>query len=590
MEDSVMRIPAKHVPLALLAAGLVLGALTVPRPARAEWPAFGRAISTASLSQTHSVATTDGADGAIIAWQDSRFPGVNIFAQRVLASGELDLAWTVDGQALMTDPLVPSSAEGGNASPVIVSDGAGGAIVAWQDGRSPITETDIFAQHILATGQLDRAWPANGRAVVAIAGLQNELVMTSDGAGGAIIAWMDTRPGTSVVDIFAQHVLASGVVDSRWPANGLAVVTAPGRQEFPAIVSDGAGGAIISWDDGRSTATGIDVFAQHVLVSGVVDPAWPVNGRAVCVAGGGQGRGTITTDGARGAILAWSDGRVLNTFHIFAHHVLASGVVDPAWPVNGRAISAAGFLESQPLAVPDGAGGAVVTWQALDVHLNMFAQHITAAGVVDPRWPARGRALSVTPREQTGAEIVSDGAGGAIVAWEDSSDVFAQHVLASGVLDPTYPDTGRALVILDSEQGDIAVVATSGSGAIVAWSDTRNGKDTDVYALQVLVANTVDVPGPEPAALALLRPSPNPANGPVTLRFVLTREAPVDLAIFDVSGRRVRKLARGARPAGPHTITWDLRDESGRAVGAGLYFARLEAEGRSLTRMLATRK
>src|SRR5262245_35349314 len=154
MEDSVMRIPAKHVPLALLAAGLVLGALTVPRPARAEWPAFGRSTSSASTSQAHCVAHTAGADGASSAWEDSRCPGVSIFAQRVLASGELGLAWTVDGQALMTDPLVPSSAEGGNASPVIVSDGAGGAIVAWQDGRSPITETDIFAQHILATGQL----------------------------------------------------------------------------------------------------------------------------------------------------------------------------------------------------------------------------------------------------------------------------------------------------------------------------------------------------------------------------------------------------------------------------------------------------
>jgi hypothetical protein len=50
----------------------------------------------------------------------------------------------------------------------------------------------------------------------------------------------------------------------------------------------------------------------------------------------------------------------------------------------------------------------------------------------------------------------------------------------------------------------------------------------------------------------------------------------------------VRELASGAQPAGEHAIAWDLRDQSGRAVGAGLYFARLEAAGQALTRKLAT--
>ena len=116
-------------------------------------------MCTASASQTHSVVTTDGARGAIVAWQDLRFSRVNIFAQHVLASGEVDAAWPNDGRALLSDPLAMAGAEGGQSSPVIVADGAGGAIVAWLDQRSSVSDVDIFAQHVLASGVVDPPGP-----------------------------------------------------------------------------------------------------------------------------------------------------------------------------------------------------------------------------------------------------------------------------------------------------------------------------------------------------------------------------------------------------------------------------------------------
>ncbi len=568
------------------------------RPASAAWPAFGRAITTAASAQVHSAITTDGADGAIITWQDFRFPRVNIFAGHVLASGELDLAWPNDGLALLTDPLAMASADGGQTSPVIASDGAAGAFVAWQDNRSPVTETDIFAQHVLASGVVDGAWPANGLAVSAAAGPQNTLNIVSDGAGGAILTWMDTRPGATVVDVYAQHVLGSGVVDPRWPVNGLAVGAAAGRQEFPTLIADGGAptgapteggsgsGAIIAWDDDRNASTGFDIYAQHVLNSGVADPAWPVGGRALCIASGDQGFPTLTPDGAHGAIVAWSDSRVVGTSHIFAQHVLASGAVDPAWPVDGTAISAGNVLETRPIAVSDGAGGAVVTWQGFTVHLNMYAQHVKATGVVDPAWAPGGRALSDTERQQSHADAVADGAGGAVVAWEDNSDIAAQHVLASGALDPAYPDTFLAVCNLPSAQGDVALVATSRGGAIVAWTDGRNATTPDIFAMQVLSAVTTDVPHSGPPTIGFARPSPNPTRDAVALRFVLPRGGHVRMAIFDVGGRRVRELVSGPQGTGEHALAWDLRDEAGRAVGAGLYFARLVVDGQALTRTI----
>jgi len=410
----------------------------------------------------------------------------------------------------------------------------------------------------------------------------------SDGAGGAIVTWMDSRPGASVKDIYAQHVLGSGIVDPRWPVNGLAVSTAPGLQEFPAIVGDGAGGAIIAWDDSRNGTTDADIFAQHVLNSGVVDRGWPLDGRALCTADGGQGGPTIVSDGAHGAVVAWSDARVSGTSHIFAQHVFHTGAVDPAWPVNGRAVSNAALFEGRPRAVSDGQGGAIVNWEGFTVELNMYVQHVLATGVVDSVWPAGGRALSDSDRQQTHAEIVTDGAGGAVVAWDDSFHVVAQHVLFSGALDPTYPDSGRVLCSLPSAQGDVALVATGGGGAIASWNDERNGADSspDIFALQVLAAGTVGVPHSTPSGITFARPSPNPTRGPLTLRFVLPRETLVRLAIYDVTGRRIRDLAVGPRLAGEHAVDWDLRNERGEAAGAGVYFARLEAEGRTFTTRL----
>lgn len=95
---------------------------------------------------------------------------------------------------------------------------------------------------------------------------------------------------------------------------------------------------------------------------------------------------------------------------------------------------------------------------------------------------------------------------------------------------------------------------------------------------------------PAPAqvpGLAFSPPAPNPASRATTLRFALPAAAAARLAILDVGGRTVRTLSDGAQAAGAHAIRWDLRDDAGRPVAAGLYFARLESGGRTGTQRLA---
>ena len=76
----------------------------------------------------------------------------------------------------------------------------------------------------------------------------------------------------------------------------------------------------------------------------------------------------------------------------------------------------------------------------------------------------------------------------------------------------------------------------------------------------------------------LLPPSPNPFNPKVSLRFALERAEEIELCVYDLKGREVRKLAQGLYSAGPHVVEWMGRDQYGHATASGLYIARLKTE------------
>jgi hypothetical protein len=70
---------------------------------------------------------------------------------------------------------------------------------------------------------------------------------------------------------------------------------------------------------------------------------------------------------------------------------------------------------------------------------------------------------------------------------------------------------------------------------------------------------------------------PNPTRVGGALRFRLPRDGRVELAIFDLSGRRVATVASGVLTAGEHALNWSRRDDRGHRVPAGVYRARLRA-------------
>ena len=86
---------------------------------------------------------------------------------------------------------------------------------------------------------------------------------------------------------------------------------------------------------------------------------------------------------------------------------------------------------------------------------------------------------------------------------------------------------------------------------------------------------------PQPDAARLAPAAPNPFAGRTLLRYVVATPGAVELAVFDLAGRQVRRLAAGPQAAGPHAVEWDGLDDAGRRVGAGVYFYRLLADGRA---------
>lgn len=78
---------------------------------------------------------------------------------------------------------------------------------------------------------------------------------------------------------------------------------------------------------------------------------------------------------------------------------------------------------------------------------------------------------------------------------------------------------------------------------------------------------------------------PNPFSPRTTIRFTTDGSAPVDVEVFDSSGRRVRTLLSGdARAAGTHFVSWDGRDDAGDRLAGGVYFYQVRVGSQELAR------
>ncbi len=103
--------------------------------------------------------------------------------------------------------------------------------------------------------------------------------------------------------------------------------------------------------------------------------------------------------------------------------------------------------------------------------------------------------------------------------------------------------------------------------------------------LHIRAPGTSGVPGGAPQGLLLALASACPVADAARFAIGVPDGAPARLAIYSLDGRRVRALADALAP-GPHELRWDLSDEHGARVPAGVYFAQLRQGERRLVRRL----
>jgi hypothetical protein len=384
-----------------------------------QWTLDGVPITISASDQTLPVVAPDGFGGAIVAWKDLRNGNADIYAQRISAAGVVQ--WTANGVAICTNTSIQDV-------PAIAIDGSNGAIITWSDLRAG--DYDVYAQRVNTAGVVQ--WLANGVAVSATTFDQVAEQIVSDGNGGAIIAWTDSRSGGSF-DIYAQRINSLGA--AQWAANGVVVCNATLNQNDVKVAADGNSGAVIAWTDARNGAN-TDIYAQRVNSAGGM--RWAANGVAVCTLANDQKLPAITSDGSGGAIVVWQDLRPLGPsgYHIYAQRIGASGA--PQWAMDGIPVCTALSAQINPTIVSDGSGGAIMTWQDFRVaDYDVYAQRVNALGAAQwtsngvPVVTAT-TGNSFNENDQFNPVIAPDGSGGAIISWFDvrsgQNDVYAQRV------------------------------------------------------------------------------------------------------------------------------------------------------------------
>jgi len=116
-----------------------------------------------------------------------------------------------------------------------------------------------------------------------------------------------------------------------------------------------------------------------------------------------------------------------------------------------------------------------------------------------------------------------------------------------------------------------ATPATTGTIDVTVWA-----RNSNPYRGTISVTGVGTVENSSAVAVNLFTPpSPNPARETVSLSFSTAVSSAVSIEVYDLGGRRIATLINQDMQAGSHSIIWDLRDSTGRAVPAGIYHLRL---------------
>ncbi len=520
----------------------------------------------------------------------------------------------------------------------MVSDGAGGAIIAWQDDRN--VNMDIYATRIDTNGDVYPGWGgATGLLICNDTSEQSAPKLVSVGAAGAFVTWSDARAiSGGDYDIYAMRISLDGSLTGDANGTRLQLAAESLNQVNPDICIDGAGGAIIAYEQ-YSIATDYDIFAQRI--DSACANVWNNAGVNACIANNNQKNPKLVNDAVCSAIIVWED-NVNFTWDIFAQRVYADAI---QWTANGVQIMAIAYDQINPVIVSAGQYAAIIVWEhwLSGTDSNIYAQKIWggAGGTTGTLQWAGGGINSYVPVStlhdsyQLHPQAVSDGADGAIIVYETGEnlaangyDVYGNHLDASG--NPS--DVGGYIICTwdtDQTYPMIAYSGTATDNAIYAWRDNRNEAAPiyDIYTLGVLetytytvashdvtgivpgdlgaeiyfngapfatpiytgyvfgalgnepmLAGTYTVEGevppvlPEYTTLRGAYPNPFRMNGSTNIEVNIKAGETGTVTIYNVLGQVIKTFKT---TEGNNLLTWNGHDVNGNACSSGIYFYKL---------------
>jgi hypothetical protein len=285
-------------------------------------------------------------------------------------------------------------------------------------------------------------------------------------------------------------------------------------------------------------------------------------------------------------------------------------------PVNrARAVTATFAIDTYALDVTATGGGSVA--RSPDQPLYAHGTTVTLTATPDPGqvfagWSgdASGTTNPTTvvmngPRSVVATFVSGTGPNVAVFA-PNGGEVWIAGALETVQWGAFDPDGVASIDVLLSRNGSLGPWETLATGLVDdgAWTwnvtappttegvmrvvarDVYGNANADTSDLRFEVRLPAAAAGDGPvAAFAIESVSPNPAAGPVQIGFALPVEAPIRLTVVDVQGRTVATLAEGRWPAGRHAVRWLGGDGAARR-GAGVYFVRYDAGGRTFTHRL----
>lgn len=192
--------------------------------------------------------------------------------------------------------------------------------------------------------------------------------------------------------------------------------------------------------------------------------------------------------------------------------------------------------------------------------------------------------LSILAEEERFMQHVkSHAAGGAIWDLELRSNGLHDGITLTFVEELALP-AGYNIYLFDKERFNIL---SERNGQYLLHPDEDGRHDLRlIIGTEMFARNNNEGIPLQPVSYELGQNYPNPFNPETTIRFKLQQREQVLLTIYNTLGQKVRTLVNDVLNTGTHAVSWDGRDDQGRAVASSIYLYRLQAGSFSETRKM----